>query len=284
MFHAGSSGVDYLNAAIGLGGLLGAFAATTLSAKRLALTFGAAILLWGAPIAVLAPLSLFGLAILCLAAVGAANAFEDVALITLLQRSTPDGLLASVLGVLWGLAMTAVAVGSIVAPWVVASVGDRTSLVVVGLVLPVLALVFGRRLADIDKTVQPREGLKLIDGVPMYAPLSLAIKERVAASLLRVPVRAGETVVQAGGPGHRFYIVGAGQLRIAARRGASPGRRPRRLLRRDRPAKGCATHGLSDGCGRLRVVCPGARRVPGRRHRPRCVRCAGTPGCDRAST
>ena len=214
MFHAGSSGVDYLNAAIGLGGLLGAFAATTLSAKRLALTFGAAILLWGAPIAVLAPLSLFGLAILCLAAVGAANAFEDVALITLLQRSTPDGLLASVLGVLWGLAMTAVAVGSIVAPWVVASVGDRTSLVVVGLVLPVLALVFGRRLADIDKTVQPREGLKLIDGVPMYAPLSLAIKERVAASLLRVPVRAGETVVQAGGPGHRFYIVGAGQLRI----------------------------------------------------------------------
>ena len=200
MFHAGSSGVDYLNAAIGLGGLLGAFAATTLSAKRLALTFGAAILLWGAPIAVLAPLSLFGLAILCLAAVGAANAFEDVALITLLQRSTPDGLLASVLGVLWGLAMTAVAVGSIVAPWVVASVGDRTSLVVVGLVLPVLALVFGRRLADIDKTVQPREGLKLIDGVPMYAPLSLAIKERVAASLLRVPVRAGETVVQAGWP------------------------------------------------------------------------------------
>lgn len=47
----------------------------------------------------LAPLSLLGLAILCLAAVGVANAFEDVALITLLQRSTPDDALASVLGI-----------------------------------------------------------------------------------------------------------------------------------------------------------------------------------------
>jgi CRP-like cAMP-binding protein len=48
----------------------------------------------------------------------------------------------------------------------------------------------------------------------MFAPLSLAMKERVAASLLRVPVRAGETVIHAGEPGHRFYIVGAGQLGI----------------------------------------------------------------------
>jgi MFS family permease len=214
MFHAGSSGVGYLNAAIGVGGLLGALAATALSARRLALTFGAAVLLWGAPIAVLAPLSLLGLAILCLAVVGAANAFEDVALITLVQRSTPDDVLASVLGVLWGLAMTAVAIGSIVAPWIVRSVGDRTSLVVVGLVLPVLALVFGRRLSDIDKNVRPTERLKLIEGVPMFAPLSLAMKERVAASLLPVHVRAGETVVRAGELGDRFYIVSAGQLGI----------------------------------------------------------------------
>jgi CRP-like cAMP-binding protein len=78
----------------------------------------------------------------------------------------------------------------------------------------VLALVFGRRLSDIDKTVQPTEGLKLIGGVPMFGPLSLAMKERVAASLLPVAVRAGETVIHAGEPGDRFYIVGAGQLGI----------------------------------------------------------------------
>ncbi len=151
---------------------------------------------------------------LCLAAVGAANAFEDVALVTLVQRSAPDDVLSSVLGVLWGLAMTAVAVGSIVAPSIVGTVGPRTSLVVVGLVLPALALVFGRRLSQIDKTAQPTEGLELIDGIPMFAPLSLAMKERVAASLLPVPVRAGETVIHAGEPGNRFYMVGAGQFGI----------------------------------------------------------------------
>lgn len=102
LLHAGSQGVGYLNGAIGVGGLAGALVATTLSPRRLALSFGISIVFWGLPIALLAPLSELGLAMVCTGVVGVANAVEDVALVTLLQRSAPDELLSRVLGVLWG--------------------------------------------------------------------------------------------------------------------------------------------------------------------------------------
>ena len=128
LFHAGSSGVGYLNAALGVGGLVGAFVGTSLETKRMARSFGVAVAFWGAPIALLAPLSWLGPALLCLVVVGVANGVEDVGLVTLLQRACPYEMLSSVLGVLWGLAMAAVALGSIVAPKIDAGVGARAAL------------------------------------------------------------------------------------------------------------------------------------------------------------
>ena len=215
--HAGSSGVGYLNAGLGIGGLLGAFAATTLSTKRLALAFGLALVFWGAPIALMSTLSTLGLAIVCLVVVGAANSVEDVALITLLQRNTPDEMLSAVLGVLWGAAMTAVALGSIVAPAIVTAVGIRPALVMIGLILPLVVLLSGRRLLRIDATHQPVEALDLIDAVPMFAPLSLAIKERMATLLTPIALSSGQTIIRAGEPGDRVYIIKAGRLVIERR-------------------------------------------------------------------
>jgi CRP-like cAMP-binding protein len=50
----------------------------------------------------------------------------------------------------------------------------------------------------------------------MFAPLSLATKERVASSLVPISVSAGEVVIRAGDQGDRFYIVGDGELDIDA--------------------------------------------------------------------
>jgi CRP-like cAMP-binding protein len=57
----------------------------------------------------------------------------------------------------------------------------------------------------------------------MFAPLPIATKERVAASLITVAVSAGEPVITAGATGDRFYIVGSGILHIDAdgRRGTA---------------------------------------------------------------
>jgi MFS family permease len=211
--------VGYMTAAIGVGGLIGALGAFALTGRRLAAAFGLALVFWGLPIVLMAPSSFLATALLLLAVVGAANSLEDVAAFTLLQRIVPDALLTRVLGVLWGLAMGAVALGSIVAPAVVGLVGPRAALVAVGLVLPVLALVAWRPLVEIDRRAPgPAAQLSVIDCVPMLAPLSLAAKEHLATSLVPVSIEAGEVVVREGDSGDRFYIVADGELEIVGER------------------------------------------------------------------
>ena len=216
VFDGGAAQVGYLTAAIGGGGLLGAIGAMTLRGARLAAPFGLSLVFWGVPITLMAVRPYFGAAVVLLAIVGAANSFEDVAVFTLLQRLVPNRMLTRVLGLVWGLAMGGVAVGSIAAPAVVRAIGPRPAFVVVGSILPLLALLAYRKLIAIDRTVAPAPELELIDRVPLFAPLSIATKEQVARSLLPMSFVAGEVVIQAGDSGDRFYIVRDGELDIDA--------------------------------------------------------------------
>jgi MFS family permease len=216
LLRAGGPEVGYLTAAVGVGGMFGALGAMTLGSRRLGVIFGLALVFWGVPIALLAPGSNLPAAILLLAVVGVANSVEDVAIITLLQRTTPEELLTRVLAVLWGVAMGAVAIGSLVAPALVSAFGVHPTFVVVGIILPLLALATYRQLAEIDRAVAPTQQLDLIGEVPMFEPLPLATKERLAASLEPVAVVAGEHVIQAGEIGDRFYVVARGDLDIDA--------------------------------------------------------------------
>jgi len=216
VFDAGGEAVGYMTAAIGVGGLIGAVGALTLGGRRLAVTFGLSLVFWGVPIMLMASWPKLVPAILLLAVVGAANSVEDIAVFTLLQRIVPNEILTRVLGVLWALAMGGVALGSIAAPALVHGIGARAAFLVVGSLLPVLALVTYSRLAEIDHAAAPAPELDLIERVPMFAPLSIAAKERVAANLVPLSVQAGELVIRAGELGDRFYIVGDGELDIFA--------------------------------------------------------------------
>jgi hypothetical protein len=216
VFDAGAEAVGYMTAAIGVGGLIGAVGAMTLGGRRLAVAFGLALVFWGVPIALISPWSNLAPAIFLLAVVGAANSVEDVAVFTLLQRIVPDEILTRVLGIVWALAMGGVALGSIAAPVLVQSIGPRAAFVVIGSILPLLTLVTYRRLVEIDRAVAPAPELELIEHVPMFAPLSIAAKERVAAKLVPLSVHAGELVIRAGDTGDCFYIVGDGELDISA--------------------------------------------------------------------
>ncbi len=217
--HHGASGVGYLTAAVGAGGLVGALRAVSLRGERLAPPFGWALMCWGLPIMLIAPLPSLIPVLILLAVVGAANSIEDVAGFTLLQRTVPDEVLARVLGVTWGLAMGAVAIGSLVAPLILRLIGLRHAFLAVGAILPVLVLVSYRRLMRIDAEVVPPPQLPLIDHVAVFAPLSLVVKERIASHLIRVDVAAGDIVLRAGEIGDRFYIVDDGHLTIEAHPG-----------------------------------------------------------------
>jgi MFS family permease len=215
VLDAGEGAVGYLTAALGVGGLVGALVSPALVGRRLAAPFGLALVFWGLPIALVAPSRYLAVAILLLAIVGAANSIEDVAAFTLLQRIVPDEVLTRVLGVVWAIAMGAVGVGSIAAPAVVDAIGARPSLIVVGAILPVLTLVTWRGLVEIDRTVaSPGAEIEVVEQTSLFAPLSVAAKERLAAALVQQDVAAEEVVFRAGEAGDRFYLVADGALEI----------------------------------------------------------------------
>jgi MFS family permease len=216
VFHGSDGEVGYLTAAIGVGGLIGALGAMTLKGQRLATVFGLALVAWGVPLILIAPRPYLVAAVVLLAVVGAANSLEDVAVFTLLQRIVPDETLTRVLGLVWGLAMGGVALGSIAAPALVHVVGTRPAFAVVGAILPLLTIVTYRRLVALDRSVAPAPEFELIERVPMFAPLSLAAKERLASHLVPVSASAGELVIRAGDVGDRFYVVVDGELDIDA--------------------------------------------------------------------
>jgi len=216
VLDAGGEAVGYMTAALGVGGLIGALGAMALGGQRLAVPFGISLVFWGLPIALMGPLPELPFALLMLAVVGAANSVEDVAAFTLLQRLIPDRILTRVFGVVWSLAMGGVALGSVAAPVLVDAVGAREAFIAVGAILPLLTLATYRKLASIDRETAPAPELELVQRVPMFQPLSMAAKERVAGNLLPQSVDAGDVVIRAGELGDRFYIVGNGSLEITA--------------------------------------------------------------------
>jgi MFS family permease len=211
----GSGGtVGALTAAIGAGGVIGAVFSSTIRSRRLSRIFALSLFGWGLPIVLMAPSAQLVAALVLLGVVGAANSIEDVSGFTLLQRAIQDDALSGVLGLIWGAAMGAVALGSVAAPLLVRELGAQSAFVLVGLLLPVLTIAGFRRMRALDEVAAPTRQQLLVDEVPMFGPLSLAAKERLATRLVSLDVPAGETIVRAGDVGDRFYIVDSGSVRI----------------------------------------------------------------------
>lgn len=212
----GQSGVGFLNAAVGAGGIVGAILSAFLIGRaRLAGPFGAGLLLWGGALAAVGLLPLPAVALLLLALAGMGRVVMDVAGRTLLQRVSPDALLSRVFGVLEGIHNGSLAIGSIVAPALLAVVGTGGAFVAAGLTLIGFTALSWRRLLRTDAagTVRPRE-LAALMGVPFFAPLSGQALERLAAALIPVSARAGSPIIVQGQLGDRFYIIGSGEVRI----------------------------------------------------------------------
>jgi MFS family permease len=217
LLDVGAAGVGYLQAAVGIGGLLGTIAALGLLLRRLAVPFAAGLLLWGAPIALIGvvPDVQVALAMLCLVGVG--NTLVDVAGYTFLQRVVPNEVLARVLGVLEALFFTMLALGALVVAPLVHWLGVRGALVATGCCLPVVAAVTWRRLMMLDaEAVPPSAETGLLARIPMFAPLAPPVLEELARALVPVKVEAGETLIRQGDQGDRFYAIAAGEVDVSA--------------------------------------------------------------------
>lgn len=212
----GDAGVGVLNAAVGAGAVAASAAASLLVGTRnLAVWFGIGAALWGAPLVVIGVLPSTVAAIAMLAAVGAGNALIDVGGFTLIARIAPAHVLARVFGVLESVVALSVGLGALLTPWVMAALGLRTALIVLGLLTPVAVALSWRRLRSLDRLMGARDDeLDLLRGVPLLGALSLPALETVARQLDHAVVPSGETVFEQGDPGDRFYVVVAGTAEV----------------------------------------------------------------------
>jgi MFS family permease len=213
----GESGVGYLNAALGAGGLAGAALSLGLIGRRaLSTPLGIGILLWSVPLAAIGLLASAPAVLALLAAAGLGRVVMDVAGRTLLQRVANDHMLSRLFGLLEGVHMGSLAIGSIAAPALIVLTGERGAFLVAGgLMLLAAALVWPvlRRL-DAAGVARPRE-LALLRGIPMFAPLGPAAIERLASGLVPVHAHQGSQVVRQGEPGEHFYIITEGRVAIS---------------------------------------------------------------------
>ena len=212
----GQSGVGFLNAAIGAGGIAGAvFAALLIGRARLAGPFGVGLLLWGGALAAIGLLPLPLVALLLLALAGMGRVVMDVAGRTLLQRVSPDALLSRVFGVLEGIDNASLAFGSILAPALLAVAGTRGAFIAAGAALIGFTAFSWRRLLRTDAagTVRPRE-LAALMGVPFFVNLNGPALERLASALIPVSIRPGARIIAQGQLGDRFYIIASGEVQV----------------------------------------------------------------------
>jgi MFS family permease len=213
----GDAWAGYLNAAFGLGGTLGIAATVALvGRRRLAPSLVAGLAVWLVAFVVLGVEPILLTAVAMLTVAGAARSLFDVAGRTLLQRVAPVELLARVFGLLEGLTMGGLALGSLLAPALIALGGAELALLGVGALLPLAALLGGRRLLEIDREADvPVVEVGLLRSLPLFAPLGPATLERLARSLEPVAAPSGAVVIREGAAGDRFYVIADGEIDVS---------------------------------------------------------------------
>ena len=216
VLHGDQSSVGLLQGAVGVGALLGSIGCTLLIGSR-AMTrwLGIAIVLWGAPLALIGLVPNRIVALLAAAVIGIGNALVDVTAFTLIARMVPNVVLARVFGVLESVGALAVGIGFIVAPLLIGLFGTKGALLTVGAVAPIVCLLWWRRLTTIDASVAVRtDDIILLRKIAMLRPLPVTIIEQLAHGIRRSELRPGDAVFETGDIGDSFYVVARGSVRV----------------------------------------------------------------------
>lgn len=212
------SAAGYLAAVTGAGAVVGGTLATSLAGRErlaapligsvvgFALATGA-VGLWSTPLPVVIALGITG--------IGWSIAW--VAATAMIQRLAGDNVMTRVFGMNESLQTGAEALGGLLVPVLVVTVGAGGALIALGVGLTIVALVVAPVLLRADRA-DPSflRDLAVIRAVPMFAPLAGPVVERLAAGAEHLAVEPGGVVVREGDPGDRFYIVTEGRAGVTA--------------------------------------------------------------------
>jgi MFS family permease len=141
LLHIGSSGLGLMESMLGIGGLIGGFVALLLVERaRLATDFALGVMVWAAPLLIIAvyPHLISALAMMWL--IGVANSVVDVSAITVLQHVVANERLGRVLGALEAGEIGGMALGSLAMTVLISGMGLRDGLALIGGLVTVAVL------------------------------------------------------------------------------------------------------------------------------------------------
>jgi len=228
---AGEDGTGYLNAAIGVGGLLGAIGSGLVVVRgRLSLPLIAGVVAFAVGLVGLGLSSALGSGFVMLAIASAGSLVVEVISTTLLQRIVPPAARGRAIGSIQTVGTLAYATGAFLLPVLadrlgVAPVLGGTAILVVGGGLLGAALVgrSGSEAGDPELAAVARRvaGLPLFAGIPAF---------RVATTLARgatLSMPAGQSIIRQGDSADRFYVILDGTVEVS--RSEAPGEAARRI-------------------------------------------------------
>lgn len=133
LLHIGTSGLGLMESTLGIGGLIGGFIALLLMSRaRLAADFAIGVMVWSAPLLLIAIIPNLGAALVSMWLIGAANSLVDVNAITVLQHIVPNETLGRVLGALEAGEVGGMALGSLAMTLLIHVIGLRPGLALIG--------------------------------------------------------------------------------------------------------------------------------------------------------
>ena len=216
LLHGDNATLGWLNTAIGIGSILGAFVVALLaSRRRLAGGFAFGLVLSSIPLALCAVVSSLAPALILVGTLGVGAIFCQVNGVTLMQRSTENEVMGRVFAVFESLILTGLAVGSLITPAVIGWIGSKGALIAAGVLVPVLLIPLWPSLKRIDdEAVIAEEPLELLRKIAMFAELPEPVLERLAAGATPISVAADGVVVSRGEVGNHFYAIAAGKVAV----------------------------------------------------------------------
>jgi MFS family permease len=213
---AGASGVGYFDAVMGIGTVVGGLAVLTRIAKgRLGQDMAIGVLGWALPLLVLGAEPSAVVVFAGLAVIGVADPWVNLGLETIPQRIAPDRLISRVYAAVESALVGAMALGALVAPLLLHTVGMRPALVAVGAVCAAYAAWSLPGMRRLDQRLNAPDHLDLIGSVSLFAPLPPPIQEELTRKVVEVPMLAGDVVVHEGEPADRFYVIASGTVEVS---------------------------------------------------------------------
>ena len=216
VFHVDeATGTGLLNAAIGVGGVVGALIAGALVLRRRQgppLVIGAVAL--GLGLALLGQVPELALALAVLGFASAGALLVEIVMTTLLQRIVPDAVRGRALGLIDTVYVLFYAAGAFVIP-IIASGQSGLVLLVSGVAIAISGVV-GLLLLGAYAIQQPPDDLRRrLADVSLFAGLPPGRIETAMRHATLRDVKAGTTIIRQGDPADFFYVIGNGRVEVS---------------------------------------------------------------------